>query len=276
MNGVTTVIATRDRWSDLTSSLPHHEDPVILVDNGSVDDTPTLVREKFPHVRVIEAGRNLGAVARNLGVSAATTPYVAFADDDSWWAPGALDRASRHLEAHPRLGLIAARILIGPEERVDPVSTEMASSPLPTEDDLPGPPVLGFVACGSVVRRTAYLAAQGFDDVVEFAGEEERLASDLAALGWGLAYVDDVVAHHHPSSTRETSASRRARLARNRLLTAMMRRPWPVVAHTARALAVTGPAERRGVALAVPRAGRALARRAVVPPWLESRLRMLE
>jgi GT2 family glycosyltransferase len=273
---VTTVIATRDRWSDLATSLPHHEHPVVLVDNGSEDDTPALVRKRFPRVRVIEAGRNLGAVARNLGVRAATTPYVAFADDDSWWEPGALDRAAEHFDAHPRLGLIAARILVGPEQALDPVCIEMARSPLPAEADVPGLPVLGFVACGSVVRRTAYLAAQGFDEVVEFAGEEERLAMDLAALGWGIAYVDDVVAHHHPSTSREDSGSRRARIARNRLLTAVMRRPWPVIARTAWSLASTGAAERRGVAQAAPRLWRALDRRVVVPPTVESRLRLLE
>ena len=37
---------------------------------------------------------NAGAVARTTGVRHTTTPYVAFADDDSWWEPGALDRAA--------------------------------------------------------------------------------------------------------------------------------------------------------------------------------------
>jgi hypothetical protein len=38
-----------------------------------------------------EADRTLG---RTLGVRAATTPYVAFSDDDSWWEPGALQSAA--------------------------------------------------------------------------------------------------------------------------------------------------------------------------------------
>ena len=275
MSRVTTVIATRNRWRDLTVSIPRHEDPVVLVDNGSDDGTPDLVRTHFPQVRVIEMQRNLGAVARNTGVRAATTPYVAFADDDSWWAPGALDRAAELFDTHPRLGLLAAAIRVGPDERMDPVCEAMARSPLPAEPDLPGRSVLGFIACGSVVRRDAYLAAQGFDEVVEFAGEEERLAMDLAALGWGIAYVEEVVAHHHPSNIREGGAARRARLARNQLLTAVMRRPWPVVARAAWALAFTGAAERRGVAQAVPRLRLAVARRAVVPLTVEARLRML-
>jgi GT2 family glycosyltransferase len=257
-------------------SLPRHEEPVLLVDNASDDGTPGLVRARFPRVQVIELARNLGAVARNVGVREATTPYVAFADDDSWWAPGALHRAAALFDAHPRLGLVAGAILVGEDEHLDPVCAQMAASPLPIETDLPGPPVLGFVACGSVVRREAYLAAHGFDDVVEFAGEESRLAMDLAAQGWGLAYVAGVVAHHHPSADREHSASRRSRLARNQLLTAMMRRPWPVVARTAWSLASAGAPERHGVWQVASRTGRALGRRAVLPPTVESRLRLLD
>ena len=273
---VTTVVATRDRWPDLQQSLPRHEGPVILVDNGSADGTPERVREAFPHVRVMEAGRNLGAVARNLGVAEAETPYVAFADDDSWWEPGSLRRAAAIMDEHPRLGLLAGRILVGPAERPDPTSVLMAESPLGREPDLPGPSVLGFLACGSIVRRAAYLGAGGFDSVVEFLGEEARLALDLAAQGWGLAYVDAVVAHHHPSPSRGTSRQRQARLVRNDLLTAVMRLPWPVVVDTVReAVVAGGAAGRRGAWQSVPRIPQALRRRRVVPASVESRRRLL-
>lgn len=270
MTRVTTVVATRNRWPDLAESIPRHEPPVVLVDNGSDDGTPEQVHDAFPHVRVIGLDHNAGAVARNVGVDAAATRYVAFADDDSWWGPGALDRAADHLDRHPRLGLLTGRILLGDDQRLDPVCQEMAASPLPDDPDLPGPSVLGFVACATVVRREAFLEAGGFDEVVHFGGEEERLALDLASRGWGLTYVDDVVAHHHPSPTRDGDGARRALLARNRLLTALMRRPWSVVGRDARR------AGRDGLAQAVPRAGDALRRRAVVPPAVERQLRLLE
>ena len=131
-----------------------------------------LVRTQFPHITVVEMEKNLGAVARNFGVRLATTPYVAFADDDSWWAPGALRRASTLFAAHPSLGLIAARILVGAAQRLDPTCSRMTESPLGRRDVLPGPSVLGFLACGAVVRRHAFLAAGGFDDVIFFMGEE--------------------------------------------------------------------------------------------------------
>jgi hypothetical protein len=58
--------------------------------------------------------------------------------------------------------VLAARVLVGPDRRRDPVCDEMAHSPLGRAADLPGPSVLGFIACGAVVRRSAFLEVGGF------------------------------------------------------------------------------------------------------------------
>lgn len=266
---------TQDRLPDLQRSLPKHQPPVILVDNGSTDGTTAWVGEHLPEIRVIALAENHGAGARNIGVEAAGTPYVAFADDDSWWAPGALETAARLFDDHPRLALLAARVLVGAEEREDPICAVMAASRLGQLDGLPGPAILGFLACGSVVRRSAFLAAGGFDDVVFFGGEEERLALDLHTAGHQLCYVPELVAHHHPSPSR--NGSRRAvRWHRNRVLTALMRRPWPVVARTVADAAREGAAGRAGVRAAARRSRAALAQRRVVPPAVERARRLLD
>jgi GT2 family glycosyltransferase len=271
---VTTVVMTRNRWPDLRTSLPRHESRVLVVDNGSDDGSVQLVAEHFPDVTVVPLGRNLGAVARNVGVQRARTPYVAFADDDSWWETGALQRAVHHFEASPRLGLLAARVLVGDANALDAVSAAMAAAPLGHEPDLPGPSVLGFLACGAVVRRRAFLEAGGFDEVVQMYGEEERLAWDLRDAGWGLAYLDDVVAHHHPSAAPRSPGTA-ARLHRNRLLTAVMRRPWPSVGRTL--IGCLGSAEgRAGVRRAIPLLPEARARRRVLAPQIEADIRRLE
>jgi GT2 family glycosyltransferase len=273
---VTVVVISRNRRDDLLDSLPRHEGPVVLVDNGSTDGTVEVVRERLPHVHIVSLAENQGAVARNLGVDRARTPYVAFADDDSWWAEGALERAAQIFDEYPRLGLIAGQILVGTEERLDPVCADMASAPLGRAADLPGPDVLGFIACGAIVRREAFQQAGGFDPVVHFPGEEERVALDLAGLGWGLAYVPEVVAHHVPSPRRSGADERRRLITRNALLTAWMRRPWPVVARrTATAFRQGGPA-RAGAPAVVPRLPGALRRRRQVPDSVEELLERLE
>ncbi|WP_275006726.1 glycosyltransferase family 2 protein [Promicromonospora iranensis] len=272
---VTVVIASRDRRDELLTSLPAHRARVILVDNGSTDGSADAVAAARPDVRVIRLSRNVGAVARTIGVRAATTPFVAFADDDSWWAPGSLHDAADVLAGHPRLGLVCARILVGPEERTDPVSEQMAASPLPHDISVPGSALLGFVACATMVRRSAFLASGGFDPVVRFPGEEERLALDLAAAGWAMSYVQDVVVHHHPSPSRQPPGRRQHGMARAATLTALMRLPWRDAVGHIRHVAAQGPSHRSGVVRGLCEAPAALRRRRRVPAEVAEMRRLL-
>ena len=272
---VTTVVMTRDRRDQLLASLPRHQAPLIVVDNGSTDGSLEAIGACRPDAQVISVGRNLGACARNLGVEQARTPYVAFADDDSWWAPGALRQAVRVLSAHPEVAVLVASVLVGPEERPDPINAMLTHSPLPDRPGLPGRPVLGFLACAAVVRRDAFLAAGGFDDVVFFFGEETRLALDLATKGWALQHLPDLVVHHHPAPGRADNAGKPLLADRNDLLTAVMRRPWRVVGGTAFAL-LRSPDRWPALVAAARRTPRALRRRRQVPDDVEAQLRLLE
>ncbi len=277
------VIATRDRRAELLRTLERiaalPEQPhVIVVDNGSSDGTAQAVAATFPSVELVALARNIGAPARNIGVRVAETDFVAFADDDSWWAPGALRRAADLLEASPRLAVLQGRILVGPEERLDPACAAMAASPLPPEPGLPGPPLLGFVACGAVVRRDAFLGVGGFDALLFFLGEEELVAQDLAAQGWALAYAPDVVVHHHPSPARD-AAGRRRRQTRNALLSTWMRRPLPVVARRTAQLVVAARRDRvacAALAEALRRLPAALRARRLLPPGVERQVALLD
>jgi GT2 family glycosyltransferase len=272
---VTVVVASQNRRADLLTTLPRHEARVVLVDNASTDGTVEAVRAAHPEVTVLPLDRNHGAHGRTLGVARAGTPFVAFADDDSWWAPGDLAKAVAVMRAHARLAVLNARILVGPEERLDPVCREMAHSPLGTPPDLPGPALLGFVACGAVVRREAFEAVGGFDPVVRFPGEEERLALDLATAGWGLTYVDGVTVHHHPSPQRHSPARRQVAIWRSRLLTAVMRLPLPDLAGVLVAAVGSGRPGLEGLARAVPDLPGALRRRSPVPDHVRADLRTL-
>jgi GT2 family glycosyltransferase len=274
---VTTVVMTRNRRAEAMECVRRNEPPLILVDNGSTDGTAEAVRRmNRPDVQVVELPANIGAGARNIGVGLARTPLVAFADDDSWWAADALERAALAFAAHPRLGLLAARLLVGAGQATDPVAEQMAEAPLGRHADLPGVDVLGFLACAAVVRREAFLATGGFDDIVFFPGEEERVALDLAALGWGMAYVDEVVAHHLPSERRESGSDRSVLIVRNAILTAVMRRPWRVVRRRAALAARSGPDGQRALLAAARRLPAALRARHRLPASVEDQAAALE
>ncbi len=266
---VTVVIATRNRRERLLETVPHHAAPVILVDNGSDDGGPDAVSGAFPHVDVVRLGENRGAAARNAGVERARTPYVAFADDDSYWTPGSLAGAAELMRKYDRLALLSARVLIGPEQRLDPVSAEMAAAPLGTPGDAPGPSILGFLACAVVVRRDAFLAAGGFHPRLHVYGEEALLAMDLAAAGLHLSYAPELTVRHLPLPAGRDNRARRRVEARNRLLTAMLRRPPAVVARTAVAAWRQDPG---GVRDAVRLAPWAMRERRSLPARVESDL----
>jgi GT2 family glycosyltransferase len=266
---VTVVVMSRNRREELLATILRHEAPVILVDNASTDGSAGAVEAAYPHVQVIRLPRNRGAAARTVGARAARTELVAFADDDSWWEPGALAAGAALMRAHPRLAVVNARILVG-GRRLDPLCAQLATSPLGTKPGLPGPSVLGFIACAALVRRQAFLDVGGFDDVVIFPGEEERVALDLAAAGWDLVYAEDLVVQHHPSPRRDSPALRRARVLRSALLTAVMRRPWPVVAGRLVTALRAGRPGLAAVRTALPQLTAALRARRPVPAHVEA------
>jgi GT2 family glycosyltransferase len=172
--------------------------PVVAVDNGSHDETAQVLAERSD-VQVIRLARNIGAAGRNAGAAAARTPYVAFCDDDGWYEKEGLALACDLLDQHPSVGLINARIVVGPREDLDPISAEMAATPLADTEGLPGLPILGFMAGAVVVRTSAFREAGGYDVRFFMGGEEETLALPLARQGWRLRYVPEVVVHHYPS-----------------------------------------------------------------------------
>lgn len=280
--GITVVVATRNRMASLRRTLdelsrlrPRPE--ILVVDNGSTDGTAAVVTSEFPHVTVVALPSNHGAVARNLGVAAARTELVAFADDDSSWAAGALERAARIFTSSPDLGLLAARILVGATARVDPTCGEMERSPLGVDGDGHAR-ILGFVACGAVVRRRAFCDAGGFEKLLFFLGEEETLALDLAAAGWEMVYAPEVVALHRPETVASDRKARRRRLVRNGLISALIHHPWGAVMRKTWGLLATALRDvdvRAGLLQAVPGAPRALLRRRPLPARVEAARRLL-
>ncbi|UYQ60234.1 glycosyltransferase [Streptomyces peucetius] len=279
---ITVVVITRDRRENLLHTLDRlaalpERPPVIVVDNGSSDGTAEAVRRHHPDHLLLTPGRNLGTLGRNLGVRRARTPYVAFSDDDSWWEPGSLAAAEGLLDAYPRLGLLAARIRVGTEGGTDPLDAALARSPLEPVADLPGQPVLGFLACGAVARRDAFLDAGGYHPVLFFGGEETLLAYDLSARGWGVCHVPGVVAVHCP--TKEVRPGRPAVMLRNAALTAWLRRPVPVaLRHTAALVTAPrrDPEARTELGRMLRRLPAALRARESLPAGVESAARQLD
>src|SRR5690606_9650637 len=103
---------------------------------------------------------------------------------------------------------------------------------------------------------------------------ESLLALDLSANGWGCSYLDDVVAHHHPSPARDP---RRRRIVsiRNDYWTVLLRRPADVLAsYTERLVAASAedPALSSALSEALAATTELWPERRLLPPWLEHQL----
>ncbi len=269
---VSVVVLTHNRAAELARTLTHlralPERPhVVVVDNGSDDGTAELVGRRFPDVALVRSATNVGAAGRNLGVDAVTSPYVAFCDDDTWWHPGALPRAADLLDRHPSIGVLSARVLVGDDDVLDAVCEGMRHGPLDSHG-LPGTALIAFMAGAAVMRVAAFRDAGGYEPRFFLGAEEALLALDLAARGWRLVYVDDVVTHHHPSRMRDPHA-RSVVALRNRLWLPWLRLPMRVawretrnVLREARRAGLTGAA----VARALAGAPWVVRHRRVVPP----------
>ncbi len=85
---------------------------VIVVDNGSQDQTVKVLRARFPSVQVIENRHNRGvAPARNQGLRRSRGEYVLILDDDTILHPPALDHLIQVLDSRPEVGLCGPKLI---------------------------------------------------------------------------------------------------------------------------------------------------------------------
>ena len=84
---------------------------VILVDNGSEDNTPKLAKKKFPQLKVIVSSENLGfAGGNNLGMRKAKGRYVLLLNSDTLIKKDTLIKMVDFMDKHPKAGLATCRV----------------------------------------------------------------------------------------------------------------------------------------------------------------------
>ncbi len=213
---VTVVIPTFNRGTDLVRALHAIEAQsvrnlrAIVVDNSSTDDTPQRIAALQP----AWAGR-LGylrkepegpAAARNLGLRAASTPFVLFQDSDVELDPDWVRRALARMEADPLLGAVGGRIVYAFDPaRVNAYGGELGWFGLAWDVDEGAPLREDAVAAERVwincsamlVRREATLAAGAFDPDFFYGFEDTDLGWRLRIAGHRVQVVPELLARHH-------------------------------------------------------------------------------
>lgn len=92
---------------------------IIVVDNGSVDGSLALVKERYNEVLLVENGRNLGySAANNIGIRCAQGDYIVIMNNDTELERSCITAMKRAIDKDPRYGACASKIYLESEEGV--------------------------------------------------------------------------------------------------------------------------------------------------------------
>lgn len=84
---------------------------IIVVDNASVVDEAAILKQRYPHIRVIRSNTNLGfAGGNNLGIREARGRYIYFINNDTEFRAFNLDTLISRLESSPTIGMVCPKI----------------------------------------------------------------------------------------------------------------------------------------------------------------------
>lgn len=175
---ISVVIATYNRAAlvrrAVESVLAQQADEVdvVVVDDGSTDDTERVVRAFGHPVRYVSRDNGERGAARNTGIAAAYGDTIAFLDSDDEWLPGHLERINAVFDSASDIGLVysgaeffddsTGRVFfVGPTEAIqgDPVVTAAVANP--------------FALSATAVRRGVLREVDGFDEDRALSGAED-------------------------------------------------------------------------------------------------------
>jgi glycosyltransferase involved in cell wall biosynthesis len=167
--------------SALTQDHPALE--IVVVDDGSTDETPAVISKLGSRVRALRQLNQGVSAARNAGIRAASGELIAFLDADDEWLPGKTRRQVELFARHPQVGLVYGHAL-----RIDREGCECGI--LPRDE---GPDTYPHLFHSNriptstvVVRRDVLERAGGFIETLRVAEDYDlwlRIAADVPFVG---------------------------------------------------------------------------------------------
>jgi GT2 family glycosyltransferase len=246
---------------------------VWVVDSGSTDASLSLVRDKYPWVKVIPLGRNYGvAKGYNLGLGEILKDeriqYFATLNNDTKLSPGWLSALVDVMERHPEAGTVTSKTVFFYEpNKIDTTGVllyrdgsnqgrghlEIDRGQFEEEEE-----VFGASLVAALIRRKAWEDAGGFENIFFAYNEEVDLNWRMRLRGWKSYYTPKAVAYHvHSAHFVSYSTAKVYFTERNRIWHVIRNFPLPLLVRSPYYTAVRywtlarGMARKRGAAAKV-------------------------
>jgi len=240
---VSYLFLTRNRHDDLAEALrsilsqDYPKLEIVVVDNGSTDDTADMFRGEFggDGIKYLRSETNLGVSGgRNLGLQQVSGDIVITIDDDAVLRdPNATRLAVDKLLSDQSVGVLAFKI-------VDYWGGKLERGAFPFNDKSLDPDLeregTRFIGAGHAIPRRIYLEVGLYGEYFPWGHEEIDLSLRIMDKGYRIVYFPQVTVYHKKVTTRHTQANTafQAMQLENRIKCAIRNLPWPyAISHIA-------------------------------------------
>ncbi len=211
-------------YQNITNQLRYE---IIVVDNGSTDDSVSAVKKAFPSAIVVVNDSNLGfGAANNRAFSIMRGKYAILLNTDAWPSHGAFEELYHFMETHPDTAMACGQLL-NPDG-----SLQNSVAPFPSvltlllnetllgyicpkkfmtkaSKDLTPREVSSCIGACMILRGDVIKDTRGFDERYFFFFEETDLARTIREKGWKVYFVPKARIYHLKGRTAGHSASAR-------------------------------------------------------------------
>jgi N-acetylglucosaminyl-diphospho-decaprenol L-rhamnosyltransferase len=208
----------------------HYSLEVIVVDNGSQDDSVALISQHFPSTILLQNEKNLGfARANNQGLSKGSGRYFMLLNSDTIVLPGAIDTLIQTADSNPQLGAVGPKLL----NMDGTIQKSWASFPSflselvgrnfrirkPVEHCPHAYEVDWIMGACMLVRSTTVAEVGTLDDTFFFYSEETDWCCRMKEKNWKVWYITNAEIYHlGGGSTNRGTLTQLARLYQGKLI----------------------------------------------------------
>jgi GT2 family glycosyltransferase len=180
---------------------------IIVVDNGSSDGTPGIVKNKFPEVKLIALEENIGVAAYNKGFQQAQGKYIVILDDDSFPGPNAIPRMVEEFEKNEKLGVVAFDVrnyydykktnLIRETHEIHEIQEKHEKTETRYQ--------MAFNGAGVGIRKKCISEVGGYPEEFFLYWNEQDLSIRILNAGYQIQWFPDIISlHKYSPSNRES------------------------------------------------------------------------